>query len=67
MILVDPGRVIIGCGIISFIMFGMGIWLGYRQGFANGLATWRKSYRYMTPDDIAKHKGIINVMADKVG
>lgn len=66
MILVDPTRVVIGCGIIAFLMFGMGLWLGYRTGFVQGLATWRMDYKRMRPEDIAQHKKIILQMADKV-
>lgn len=66
MILVDPARVMIGCGIIAFLMFAMGLWLGYRTGFVQGLATWRMDYRKMQPKEIAEHKRIIGLMADKV-
>jgi hypothetical protein len=40
-------------------LMGIPFWVGYRVGFANGLATWRKDFRRMTPDDIAEHKRIV--------
>lgn len=48
--------------VFGFLM----LWMGYRLGYNNGLATWRKSYRYMSAKEISAHKAIINTMPDKV-
>lgn len=45
-------------------LFGIGLWVGYRLGFNNGLATWRKDYAKMRPIDIMHHKRIIERMHD---
>lgn len=57
-------RVIYGTLALT-LLFGMGLWMGYRLGFANGLATWRKDYRSMSSRDVADHKRIVATMADK--
>lgn len=41
---------------------GLMLWMGYRLGFNNGLATWRKDYRFMTPVDVNRHIAIIKQM-----
>ena len=46
-------------------LFGMGMWVGYRFGYSNGLATWRKDYKSMTPRDVAAHKRIISTWPGK--
>lgn len=51
--------------LISLVVPTAGLyWIAYRHGYRNGLATWRKSYRYMTAKEIAEHKTIINQLAE---
>lgn len=46
-------------------LFSMGMWIGYRSGFRDGIGTWRKDYRRMSADDVREHKRIIASMPDK--
>jgi hypothetical protein len=49
--------------LVAVSVFGaLMFWMGYRLGFNNGLATWRKDYRSMTTKDIKAHRAIIRQM-----
>lgn len=61
MIEVETFRILFGAAFFV-VVYLAGFWSGRRIGFHQGIATWQKSYRDMTPQDIAAHKKIIREM-----
>jgi hypothetical protein len=43
-------------------LMGVMFWVGYRLGYNNGLAVWRKDYSRMSTADVEEHKRIVTKM-----
>ncbi|MET0278751.1 MAG: hypothetical protein ABW198_10505 [Pseudorhodoplanes sp.] len=53
-------------GLIAFFvaglssLFGLGLWIGYRSGFRDGITAWQKDHAGMTGGDIRAHSPKLN-------